>query len=308
MNNSRLTIIALLGAVIALGASQSAQAQVYGGIGYGYGHHGGFYSSYGAGYPYGGYVTPYRIAPGYAGSYSYGTTTVYGIGAPGYGTSYGIASPPPVMVAPSPVFGPSTTIIRGGPTGGVMQYSASGNGYTYVPDSNYSTVIQQQPTLGLTRTFVQQSPNPVVIESRPQGSTTYGLAGSSTPNLGNSRSLGTIKLSCPKNAPGGLNYSLNGHGYSIQPGYSQTIKEDRAWTLEFKRGGEGSEVARIPLKAGTYSFVLGSNGWDLQQAGDLATGDIPPAPLPDLSPIPSLSPSPSPAPSSSLPPSPLPPP
>jgi hypothetical protein len=109
-----------------------------------------------------------------------------------------------------------------------------------------------------------------------------------------------IKLSCPKTAPGELSYSLNGHLYTIQPGYSQSFRDDRVWTLEFKRGGDGSEIARYPLKAGTYSFVLGSNGWEIQQGTvpSAVTTDIPPAPLPDLS----TSPSPS------LPPSPLPPP
>jgi len=324
MNGMRLAILAL-GILACAGSSTPAVAQFYGGIGYGPHHHSGIYAGYSSGgyYPYNNvYASPYRvIAPGYVGAYggTYGYTTSYGIGSLGYGPSYLAGGP--VYVAPNPVYGTTTTIIRGGPTGGVVTYSNNGTGYTYVPDSTYPTVIQQQPTLGLSRTYVPQSPPPVVIENRPQ-STTYGIGssssgfsstgfGSSTPPqpfaTSTSRSGGTIKLICPKTAASPLTYSLNGHVYTIQPGFSQTFRDDRAWTLEFKRGGEGSEVARISLKAGTYQFVVGARGWDLEQPGPVGASptisDLPPAPLPDLpSTVPDLSPTPT------APPTPLPPP
>ena len=96
-----------------------------------------------------------------------------------------------------------------------------------------------------------------------------------------------IKLSCPKTAPGPLSYSLNGHVYTIQPGYSQTFPNDRAWTIEFKRGGDDSAVASYALNSGLYSFVAGPGGWELQQPGatpspsaELPPSPLPPAPLP----------------------------
>lgn len=306
MYGLRLAIVVLAGSFAALGTAQSAEAQFYGSIGYGFGgypyygghQYSGYYANtYGA-YPYTGiYVGSGYIPPAYG--YNY-TRNYYGIGSLGYGRGYGLAGP--VVVAPNPIYGTTTTIIRGGPTGGVIQYTNNGNGYTYVPDSTYPTVIQQQPTLGLSRTNVIPSPPPVVVESRPQGST-YGLSNNTTaasiyPNTP-SRSAGIIKLVCPKTAGGPLSYSLNGHVYTIQPGYAQTFRDDRPWKLEFKRAGDESEVASYSLKAGTYSFVAGASGWELQQGSPSTTSsDLPPAPLPDVSP----------SPSSSLPPSPLPPP
>lgn len=301
MQTSRLATMALVGAIFALGGVQTAQAQVYGGFGYGYGHHGGYYSTavgpYG-GYPYGGWAgSHYRaVTPVYAGQYSYGSAASYGIGIPGGGATYGLGGGYAPLVVDPPVYGTTTTIIRGGPRGGVMQYSTNGNGYSYVPDSTYPTVIQQSPTLGLSRTIVQPSPPPVVIESRPQPGSSYDVPRSPTFDANRG---GTIKLSCPKSAPGGLSYSLNGNFYTIQPGYSQTIKNDRAWTLEFKRGGDGSETVRFPLNAGTYTFAMGADGWDIQQGGQVApAADIPPAPIPDLSadPTPALPPTPLPPP------------
>jgi hypothetical protein len=301
MNGLRLAFLAAVGITVLLGGPQTADAQIYGGIGFGPRHHySGFYAGGYRSGAYGYYGPPYlTYAPGYVGSYGY--SSFYGIGSPGYGTSYGLGAYNPVIVAPNPVYGTTTTIIRGGPTGGVIQYSNNGNGYTYAPDSSYPTVIQQQPTLGLSRTYLPPSPPPVVIESRPPGST-YGLSNSITSPSGPSRPAGTIKLVCPKTAGGPLTYALNGLVYTIQPGYSQTFRDDRAWTLEFKRGGEGSEVARYALKAGVYNFAVGASGWELQQPGNAPNVDLPPAPLPEVTPPPPLSAIPGP------PPTPLPPP
>lgn len=320
MNRMRLALLIVAGCVLSVGRPEDAKAQFYGGIGYGSHHYSGFYAGYAGGYPLGAYpvsnwyMSPYRyVSPGYVGTYGNGVgyVTNYGIGyGLGTGTGYGIGYAPnygvsgPVVVGANPVYGTTTTIIRGGPTGGVVNYSHNGNGYTYVPDSTYPTVIQQQPTLGLSRTIVPPMAPPVVVENRPPGnSATYGLNATSTTPFAPSttRSPGMIKLVSPKTASGPLTYSLNGHVYSIQPGYSQSFRDDRAWTIEFKRGGEGSEIARYPLTAGTYTFGVGNSGWELQ-SGDAATvGVLPPAPLP---------PAPSPAANStpSLPPTPLPPP
>ena len=287
MNRLRSALLTGLGVVCLLSVSARTEAQYYGGGYGGYGYGGGIGGGYGF-RQYGGsmgnfappnsiggyYPQPYStIFPGYRGGIEY--PGYYGIGAQPYGAGYGIGGP---VIAPNPGYGTTTTIIRGGPTGGVLQYSNNGNGYSYMPDSTYPTVIQQQPTLGLSRTVVVPSPPPVV------------------------RTIGNIKLICPKAAGGPLTYSLNGHVYTIQPGYSQTFRDDRPWTLEFMRGGEGSEAARYSLKAGTYSFAVGTSGWELHQPGESLTNDLPPAPLPDPasptapSAIPSLPPSPLPPP------------
>jgi len=293
MNGLRIVVAGMLACCTA----QAAHAQFYGGVGFGYGYgHRGYYSGSGLGaYPHNAwYVSPYRaISPGYVGTYGngFGYTTTYGIGAVGYGTSYGLISP---VVVP-PVYGTTTTIIRGGPTGGVVQYSTNGNGYTYVPDSSYPTVIQETPTLGLSRTYVAPSPPPVVVESRPQPSLPPNALGTVRPGV---RESGMIKLTCPKDAGGSLSYSLNGNLYTIQPGYSQSFKADREWTLEFKRGGEDSEVARYSLRPGVYTFTVGEQGWDLIQPGAAPAASptpppLPAAPLPDST-LPSLSPDPQP--------------
>jgi hypothetical protein len=194
-----------------------------------------------------------------------------------------------------------------------MQYTANGDGYTYVPDSTYPTLILNQPTLGLSRTYVPPTQTPVVIESRPQGAYTsqYSTPSSQPQVASTSNSYGMIKLSLPKAATGTLTYSLNGHLYTIQPGYAQTFRDDRAWTIEFKPNDNTSDVARIPIKTGTYTFGMGPNGWELQQPGAISSTNAPPSPLPSLSPtlLPEYGgPSPTSTPALSPTPTPLPPP
>lgn len=297
MNGLKQTFLILIGLISALAGAVPAHGQIWYGP---RGHTSGFYGGVTPGGAVGGYfASPYRsLSPIYSGSYGYsGGSTYYGIGGVGTGTSYGLGGYSPVY-APNPVYGTTTTIIRGGPTGGVINYNSSGTGYTYIPDSTYPTVIQQQPTLGLSRTIVPRSPPPVVIESRPLGGSRSSSSTSTQFSTPSKLSAGTIKLVCPKTAGGPLTYSLNGHVYTIQPGYSQTFRDDRDWTLEFKRGGEGSEIARQSLTAGTYEFAVGTAGWELQQPGATSASDLPPAPLPDLNatPTPSLPPTPLPPP------------
>ena len=146
MNGSRLAFLSLLAIIASLVGSQQAQAQYYGGIGYGPRHQSGYYAG---GYIPGGYTvdsyygSPLRIAPGYTNTYGL-STGYYGTGSLGYGSTYGLTGNTAVLGAPNPVYGTTTTIIRGGPTGGVVNYTNNGNGYTYVPDSTYPTLIQQQ--------------------------------------------------------------------------------------------------------------------------------------------------------------------
>lgn len=240
---------------------------------------GGYYSGgYSDGYYSGGYVSsPYGVSGGYVPQH-------------GYGSGYGYGGRVPVYVAPVPVLGTTTTITRGGPTGGVVEYTNNGNGYSYSSDSSYPSVITQSPTIGPSRAYVVDGPKPVVVESRRnQGLPSNALPAHSAqfPAYVPSPTVANIKLSCPKSAPGPLSYSLNGHVYTIKPGYSQTFPNDRNWTIEFKRGDDVSEVASYPLSTGIYTFVAGENGWDLQQPGaptptplELPPAPIPPAPVP----------------------------
>ena len=309
MNSLRVMLVMAASFVAACSGSEPAMAQFYGGYsspGYGgYGSYGGYggpvyssgvglgvygaHSSWGIGVPSGSYYGigsyPNSYSPGgYSGAY-YGSPYGYSGYAyrPTY-NNYGYAGQVPVYVTPTPVLGTTTTIIRGGPTGGVVQYSNSGNGYSYSPDSGYSGVITQSPVIGPSRVNVINGPKPVVVESRPSSSLPSNAP--SLPRFTPSppSTTANIKLSCPKTAPGPLSYSLNGHVYTIQPGYSQTFPNDRAWTIEFKRGGDDSEVASYALNSGLYSFVAGPSGWDLQQPGagpaPAPSSELPPAPLP----------------------------
>ena len=134
----------------------------------------------------------------------------------------------------------------------------------------------------------------MTIELPSQGSA-YGLS-----NLPfqppSTRTGATIKLVCPKTAGGPLSYSLNGNIYTIQPGYSQSFRDDRAWTLEFRQGGDGSEAVRYTLKPGTYNFAVGAKGWELRQPVIAPASDLPPAPIPELTTTPSPTPTPLPPP------------
>ena len=278
----------LLGGYGSYGYSSGVGLGVYGahsswGIGvpsgshYGIGGYPGGYSS--SGYYSSGYVSsPYEVNGGYIPHHH------------GYSRGYGYGGRVPVYFTPDPVWGTTTTIVRGGPNGGVVEYSNNGNGYTYSSDSSYPSVITQSPMIGPSRTYVVEGPQPVVVESRRN----QGLPANALPSRAPqfpaytpSPTVANIKLSCPKSAPGPLSYSLNGHVYTIKPGYSQTFPNDRDWKIEFKRGDDASEVASYPLSTGNYTFVAGPIGWDLQQPGvptpspaELPPAPIPPAPVP----------------------------
>ncbi len=310
MNGLRLAVLTLVEIAVSLGGSEPVRAQFYGGIGYGSpnGYNAGSFAS-GANSFNNWYVSPYGVySPGYVGTngngfgytrnygqvplmygpgYGYGGYGIGpGYGGYGYGPAYGMGSP--VMASP-PVYGGATTVIRGGP-GSVINYSNNG------PGSPYPAPIPRQPALGLSRPYFPSSPPSVTIELPSQGSA-YGLSNlSSASPTPSTRTGANIKLVCPKTAGGPLTYALNGHLYTIQPGYSQNFRDDRVWTLEFKQGGDGSEAVRYTLKPGTYNFAVGASGWELRQPVTAPTSDLPPAPIPELTTTPSSTPTPLPPP------------
>ena len=77
-----------------------------------------------------------------------------------------------------------------------------------------------------------------------------------------------------------MKYALNGTAYSIKPGYSQSIQNDRAWTVEFGPGGSAGNV-RYSLQTGTYKFKVTEAGWNLFRSQEQPrVAEIPPAPVP----------------------------
>lgn len=244
------SLVIALGIGLVLGGTVPAGAQFYGG------YYGGL--GYGAGLGYGGF--------GYGG-----------------GTSMGGFAPPHSIGGYYPV--PYSTIFPGyvgngynpGYFGaGPMTLGPYGNGgYGYVGSNGvggydaYGRIIQPTPTLVPTPDFssLATPTNQQVIHSGAP-----------------------IKLVCPKAAAGSLTYTLNGKAFTIQPGYSQSFRDDRNWKLEFRRGDERSEVVGYTLKPGTFNFALGDNGWELRQVVNVPTGELPPAPQP--APIPASTPTP----------------
>lgn len=100
-----------------------------------------------------------------------------------------------------------------------------------------------------------------------------------------------IKIFSLDDAGTKLSYTLNGTPYSIEPGESQMLVNDRQWTITFDRGGDFGSGEYV-LSPGQYWFELTSDhGWELYHDADVskltkAGGDqgqknpLPPAPAP----------------------------
>ena len=73
---------------------------------------------------------------------------------------------------------------------------------------------------------------------------------------------GTIKIVNPARNGANLNYMLNGNVFSIPPGCSQDIREDRTWVIRFSQGATLDEV-QYWLPSGVYTFACTDHGWDL---------------------------------------------
>ena len=89
---------------------------------------------------------------------------------------------------------------------------------------------------------------------------------------------GPIKIINPASNQAGLNYTLNGVTYSIPPGYSQDLREDRSWIIEFNRGSNMGD-AQYGLTTGIYKFVRTGHGWELYRS-DFDQPSGPPNPMP----------------------------
>ena len=93
---------------------------------------------------------------------------------------------------------------------------------------------------------------------------------------------GTIMIVNPSDSGGEVRYTLNGTEYSIKPGQTQTVQNDRPWTVSFGSGGAAGDV-RYALKSATYKFRATKVGWNLFKAEEpVAIEDYPPAPTPQF--------------------------
>lgn len=239
---------------------------------------------------------------GYSGGYYPGSGRLGLVTGVGVGTTY--ISPPRTVVV-SGVY-PSRTIMNNSTRGGVVEYTNNGNGYVYTPGRSYQTVIASGPPIFPAMTVVQPVQPATIIETRPTtgGARTY--SGSTVSQAAASRPAvtnGKITLMFPKEASMPFSYVLNGTTYSIKPGYSQSFLDDRPWTIEFLRGGNGSRPMRYELREGVYQFMVDENGWDLRAVPVVGSKDVaPPAPSSALlqtpsrssalSPLPAVPPSP----------------
>ncbi len=73
---------------------------------------------------------------------------------------------------------------------------------------------------------------------------------------------GPIKIVNPAENKVTLNYTLDGNAFSLPPGYSQELREDRAWEIQFSRG-TNSDPTRYGLQSGLYTFARTDGGLEL---------------------------------------------
>ncbi len=73
---------------------------------------------------------------------------------------------------------------------------------------------------------------------------------------------GPIKIVNPAENKVTLNYTLGGQAFSLPPGYSQELREDRAWEIQFSRG-TNSDPTRYGLQSGLYTFARTDGGLEL---------------------------------------------
>jgi len=108
-------------------------------------------------------------------------------------------------------------------------------GYTY--DYSYS-----QPAPGVSV--------PAILPSNPLPSIAAGATG--------------IQIVNPAQTGVPLTYRLNGTQYTLRAGEVQNLQLDRAWVIEFDRGGQFG-TARYNLTPGAYTFSPTAQGWELYQ-------------------------------------------
>lgn len=76
---------------------------------------------------------------------------------------------------------------------------------------------------------------------------------------------GPIKIVNPVKNNMTVNYTLDGTEFTIPPGYSQNLQEDRAWVIEFSRGTDLEQV-QYGLQSGVYTFAVTDQGLELYRS------------------------------------------
>ena len=73
---------------------------------------------------------------------------------------------------------------------------------------------------------------------------------------------GPIRIVNPAKNGVTVNYTLDGNAFTIPPGYSQDLREDRAWVIEFSRG-TNLDQTQYGLTSGVYTFARTDHGVEL---------------------------------------------
>lgn len=151
----------------------------------------------------------------------------------------------------------------GGHYGGVglgygLGYGLGGYGYNspvwYNRQGYYSPPVQGYPVYSNPQYAVPQyTVSPVSPVPAPDG--------------------GEIVLFVAADAPAGIQYTLNGQPYSLKPGESQRLVNDRLWTIEFPPTANGQIALRYSLISARYKFKASGTGMGLFQTQD----DVPTA-------------------------------
>jgi hypothetical protein len=90
---------------------------------------------------------------------------------------------------------------------------------------------------------------------------------------------GPIKIVNPASNGVTLNYMLDGNAFTIPPGYSQDLREDRARVIQFSRGANLGQ-AQYGLQSGVYTFALTDHGWELYRSDFPTVATLPPPAAP----------------------------
>ena len=104
-----------------------------------------------------------------------------------------------------------------------------------------------------------------------QGTGSTGIHHKAGPNPGRTADAGTkfsggpITITNPATNKATLSYTLDGNAYTIPPGYSQDLREDRAWVIRFSRGANRDQV-QYGLQSGIYTFTSTDRGWELYRS------------------------------------------
>lgn len=88
-----------------------------------------------------------------------------------------------------------------------------------------------------------------------------------------------IKIVSPKENVAQIRYSLNEHNYTIEPGQTQNLTNDRDWIISFDRG-LGNGMVEYTLASGTYRFTMTDKGWEVYRDKDAVAPATPPTPMP----------------------------